>query len=131
MIQMKKALLLTALMAVGFVSCQESLEEQAARQAKKYTEERCPMQLEMLIMDSIVFDIPTRTLTKFYRLTGEADHADLDHARLRQALIDELRNEPSYRVYRERGFNFGYIYRSEKEPTKVLFDALLTKNDYK
>jgi len=131
MIQMKKALLMTALMAVCFASCQESLEEQAARQAKKYTEERCPMQMEMLIMDSIVFDIPTRTLTKYYRLTGEADHGDLDFPRLRQALIDELRNEPSYRVYRERGFNFEYVYRSEKEPEKVLFEALLAKEDYR
>ncbi|MBQ9668136.1 MAG: hypothetical protein IJV45_05275 [Prevotella sp.] len=127
---MKKTLIFAALM-LGLTACQESLEEQAARQAKKFTEEKCPMQMEMQIMDSMVFDVPTRTLQKFYRLTGEADREDLEFDRLRQALIDELRNEPSYRVYRERGFNFEYVYRSEREPEKVLFQALLSKEDYK
>ncbi len=126
---MKKTFIFAAL-TLSLMSCQESLEEQAARQAKKFTEEKCPMQMEMQIMDSMVFDVPTRTLQKFYRLTGEADREDLEFERLRQALIDELRNEPSYRVYRERGFNFEYVYRSESDPEKVLFEALLSKEDY-
>lgn len=127
---MRKIILFAAL-AIGFAACQESLEEQAARQAKKFTAEKCPMQMEMQVMDSMVFDVPTRTLQKFYRLTGEADREDLEFDRLRQALIDELRNEPSYRIYRERGFNFQYTYRSESNPEKVLFEAILTKDDYK
>lgn len=127
---MKKILLFAALM-LGFTACQESLEEQAARQAKKFTEEKCPMQMEMQIMDSMVFDVPTRTLQRYYRLTGAADHDGLDFDRLRQALIDELRNEPSYRIYRERGFNFQYVYRSASTPEKVLFETLLAKEDYK
>lgn len=127
---MRKIILFAAL-ALGLSACQESLEEQAARQARKFTAEKCPMQMEMQVMDSMVFDVPTRTLQKFYRLTGEADREDLEFDRLRQALIDELRNEPSYRIYRERGFNFQYTYRSESNPEKVLFEAILTKNDYK
>lgn len=127
---MRKIILFAAL-AIGFAACQESLEEQAARQAKKFTAEKCPMQMEMQVMDSMVFDVPTRTLQKFYRLTGEADREDLEFDRLRQALIDELRNEPSYRIYRERGFNFQYTYRSESNPDKILFEAILTKDDYK
>ena len=129
-INMRKIILFAAL-AIGFAACQESLEEQAARQAKKFTAEKCPMQMEMQVMDSMVFDVPTRTLQKFYRLTGEADREDLEFDRLRQALIDELRNEPSYRIYRERGFNFQYTYRSESNPDKILFEAILTKDDYK
>ena len=125
-----KKILLFACLLTGLVSCQESLEEQAARQARKFTAEKCPMQMEMQVMDSMVFDVNTRTLQKYYRLTGQADRSDLEFDRLRQALIEELQNEPSYRVYRERGFNFQYIYRSEKNPDVVLFEALLSKEDY-
>ncbi len=89
------------------------------------------MQMEMQIMDSMVFDISTRTLQRYYRLTGASDHDGLDYRQLRQALIEELRNEPSYRVYREKEFNFYYIYRSAAHPDTVRFEALLTKEDYR
>jgi len=126
---MRKKILFAAL-TIALAACQKSLEEQAAQQARKFTAERCPMRMEMQVLDSMVFDINTRTLQRYYRLTGEADHDGLDYSMLKQALVNELKNEPTYRVYREKGFNFYYIYRSEKNPEKVLFEALLTKEDY-
>lgn len=126
---MKKNLIL-AVCAVMLAGCQESLEERTAQQAKKFTAERCPMQIGMQVLDSMVFDVPTRTLKRYFRLTGDADHDGLDFDLLKSSLIDELKNEPTYRVYREHGYSFSYEYRSEKNPDVVLFEALLTKDDY-
>ena len=118
-------------LALGLLSCQESLEKQAERQARKFTMERCPMKLDYLILDSMTFDVSTRTLQRYYRLTGAADHDSLDFTLLRNALIKELRNEPTYRVYREKEFNFYYEYRSDNCPDIVRFTAMLTKDDYR
>ena len=41
-----------------------------------------------------------------------------------------LKNTTSMKTYKDNGYNFAYTYRSEKDPKKILFETLLTKEDY-
>ena len=129
---MKKILVFMAL-AMFLASCQETLEERCAREAKEYTAKNCPARLEdNIIMDSLAFEKSTRTLHYYYRLTGTADkEGALDSARARNLLKDMLRNTTSMKIYKDNEYNFAYTYHSEKDPRKLLFEVTFTKEDYK
>ena len=129
---MKKIFILT-LAGILLVSCQESLEERAAREAREMTENKCPMPIgDNMMLDSIVFDIPTLTQSQYFRFTGDNDNDSvvcvLQNAK--QALVAELKNSPSYKPLMEKGVNFHYIYRSNKNPEKIYLEMTLTKEDY-
>ena len=101
------------------------------------TENKCPMFVAGdLLLDSIVFDIPTLTQTQYFRFMRRSDDDSImdaklnDTQQLRRILISELKNAPSYKPLLERGYNFRYIYRSNRNPDKIYFETLLTKKDY-
>ena len=96
--------------SVLLLSCQESLEERAAREAREVTETKCPMPVaDNLYLDSVVFDILTDS---------------------RSLLLNELKNAPTYRTLMKHGVNFRYIYHSTKSPSKVMLELTLTPEDY-
>ena len=45
-------------------------------------------------------------------------------------LIEALKNETSTRVYKEAGYSFKYTYFSQKEKGRLLFETIMTKEDY-
>lgn len=131
---MKKILMFVCALLL-LISCQESLEERAAREAREVTEAKCPMPVgDNMFLDSIVFDIPTLTQLQYFRFTGDTDNDSmavvLKDADLKGALIKELKNTPSYKVLMKKGVNFRYIYRSTVNPEKTYFDITLQKEDY-
>ena len=116
-------------------SCQESLEERAAREAREVTESKCPMPVgDNMYLDSIVFDIPTLTQTQYFRFTGRSDNdsiiQDIRRNDLKGVLIQELKNTTSYKALMKRGVCFRYIYRSNNDPQKVYLDITVQKEDY-
>lgn len=123
-------------MAIVLVSCQESLEERAAREAKEMTESKCPMPVDNnTILDSVVFDIPTLTQTQYFRFIGESDDSsrleEISGAYdLKELLIRELKGQTGYKTLMNRGVNFRYVYRSTRQRDKIYFDFTLTKEDY-
>ena len=119
--------------SVMLFSCQESLEERAAREAREVTETKCPMPVaDNVILDSVVFDIPTLTQSQYFRVKGELDNDSLfESVDSRSLLLQELKNAPTYRALRERGVLFHYVYYSTKEPSKVMLELTLTPEDYK
>ena len=132
---MKKFLLIVSAILL-FTSCQESLEEKAAREAREVTESRCPMPVgDNMFLDSIVFDIPTLTQTQYFRFVGKDDNdsmaISLKNTNIKDILAKELKNTPSYKVLMNRGVNFRYIYRSTINPEKIYFDVTLHQEDYK
>ncbi len=129
--KMKKVVLLLASVFI-FAACQESLEERATRVLKEYSEKNCPMQLDpSIIMDSCAFEVDSHTLHYYYSLLGAMDNdSTLPTVQMREALLGALKNETSTRTYKEAGYNFKYTYHSQKQPGKVLFEALMTKKDY-
>ena len=125
---MKKILLL-AILAFGLTACQESIEERIARESAEFTQTKCPMPLDArgtMFLDSIVFDISTLTQSQYFRF----DTIGMPQSQLRPVLIDELKKEPKYQLHREKGYSFHYVYRSLKDPDKILFETTLTKADY-
>lgn len=132
---MIKKLFILAITAFILVSCQESLEERAAREAREVTEAKCPMPVgNNMYLDSIVFDIPSLTQTQYFRFIGDTDNDSMviamRDADLKGALIQELKNTPTYKTLMKRGANFRYVYRSTKDRKKTYFDFIITKADY-
>ncbi len=127
---------MTVMVAIVLVSCQESLEERAAREAKEMTESKCPMPVDNnTILDSVVFDIPTLTQTQYFRFIGESDDSsrleEISGAYdLKELLIRELKGQTGYKTLMNRGVNFRYVYRSTRQRDKIYFDFTLTKEDY-
>lgn len=130
--KMIKTLALLAVTALLF-SCQESLLERAAREAREMTETKCPMPVgDNLMLDSVVFDIPTLTQSQYFRVLGSLDDEELfEDVDAKALLLEELRNTPSYRALMERNVAFRYIYRSSESEDKVLLDLTLMPEDYK
>ena len=117
-------------------SCQESLEEKAAREAREVTESKCPMPIgDNMYLDSIVFDIPTLTQTQYFRFTGNSDNDStvekiIKNNDLKGTLVQELKNTPSYKALINKGITFRYIYGSTANPEKTYIDITVTKEDY-
>lgn len=114
-------------------ACQESLEERAAREARELTETKCPMPIDDNIMlDSVVFDIPSLTQTQYFCVFNALDNDSLfELTDSRALLIAELKNSPSYRPLMERGVSFRYVYQSRKRAGHVLLDMTLRPEDYR
>jgi hypothetical protein len=129
---MMKNLITFALAAIVFAACQESLEEKAAQEAKMYTQKNCPAMIgENLRMDSLTFEISTRTLHYYYTLSGIADTVGLlDEETARGSLLNELKNTTSMMAYKEAGYRFAYTYHSQKNPKTILFDMVFSEKDY-
>lgn len=129
---MKRFLLFFAASFI-LLSCQESMEERAAREAREMTQTRCPMPVgDNMFLDSVVFDIPSLTQTQYFRVFGELDNDSLfDTVDSRTLLLNELKNTPGYRALMGRGVNFRYIYNSTKSPSKVILELTLTPEDYR
>ena len=127
-----KKLFVFAIMALTFAACQESLEEKAAREAQMYTKKNCPARIsETVIMDSMTFEAPTRTLHYYYTLTGVADSLGIDDINeARSRLLSELKNTTALASFKEEGFRFAYTYHSEQNPDTVLFETAFKKGDY-
>ena len=60
------------------VSCQESLEDRCAREAKEYNDKKCPAKvLDGVTIDSLVFDRSTHTLNYYYTFSGMSDNKEM------------------------------------------------------
>ena len=127
-----KKIFLFACLALIFAACQESLEDKCEREAKAYTAKKCPYKMDQnTTLDSLTFDKATHTFQYYYRLTGNADaEGVLDSVQVIKLLRDELKNTTAMKLYKDNGYNFSYTFLSEKEPTKVLYNVVLTKKDY-
>lgn len=115
------------LIALGLlVSCTESLEDKAVREAKEYTKKVCPTPyVNDGRTDSASFDKSTRTYTYYMSLRGKADNALLinnNKKKLHEIQKESLDNNPGLKKYKEAHFSFRFIYHSAKNPKEVLLD---------
>ena len=124
------------LSAAVFFSCQESFDERCAREAREYTEKRCPQeQGDGCVLDSMAYDIATRTYRYFYTL-----YDVLDDERMRQQIVERkselheellraLRNSIALKECKAQGINFNYVYTSQSTRERLI-DITFTKKDY-
>lgn len=130
-----KKLLAYFLLGLMAVSCQESLEDRAARELKEYTEKNCPTPVvNDQQMDSASFERESRTLRFYYKLYDKSDSKVLfaQHGKdIRKQILNELKNSTSTKSYKDAGFNYRYTYRSASNPNTILLDVKFTPKDYK
>lgn len=130
-----KKLLAYFLLGLMAVSCQESLEDRAARELKEYTEKNCPTPVvNNQQMDSASFERESRTLRFYYKLYDKSDSKALfaQHGKdIRKQILNELKNSTSTKSYKDAGFNYRYTYRSASNPNTILLDVKFTSKDYK
>ena len=132
---MKKVLLFATIL-LAMTGCQESIEKRLAREAREITDKGPqPMQvlgndgkMHTMIRDSVVFDIPTLTEREYYTMAGDID--TIGTAPTKEALVNQLKNTPAYKIHRERGYSFYFLYRSAKDPSVVYSEITITKKDY-
>lgn len=128
---MKKGILF--MLAVLILSaCQESLEDRCTRECVEFTKRKCPSNVAPeMIIDSMVFDRTSHTILHYYKLTGTSDRTDAYPKDIAKELLkEELKNTTQVMMYKEAGYNFRYIYYSEKNPQTIFLDILLTEKDY-
>ncbi len=127
---MKKIILLAAV-AIAATSCQESLEDRAAREAQDFTRKNCPMKLgNGITTDSLVFDKTTLTLHYCMTVSGPADTTAIQNTTIRKDMIDGLKGNTSVRGYKDAGYNFMYTFYSEKHKGQKLYEINITQKDY-
>lgn len=114
--------------------CHESLEQRALREAKEYTEKYCPTpEQNYTRTDSVVFDIATRTYHYYCSVTGQLDDKaifDANRQKLSDALLDNVKENTSFRAYKKEGFAFQWTLRSDKDKNVVYFDRRFTPKEY-
>ncbi len=128
-----KRIIFLVLSALTLAACQESMEQRAARDAREVTEKKCPMPIGddgNVVLERIDFDIPTHTW-KQDLLLNVPDDEELSDPMIKQLLVEELKNTPSYKPYRDNGFNFRYVYCRMSNPKDTLIDLTLSAEDYR
>jgi len=119
------------ILSLMLVSCHESLEQRAEREAKEFTRKNCPMQIsEYITNDSMTFDKATRTIHYYYSMKGAADTTAIDKKAAEDELVKALKNTTSVRAYKKEKFNFAYTYYSTKNKGQVLIDVKITPKKY-
>ena len=115
-----------------FFACQESLEERCAREAKEYTEKKCPAPIGTnMVIDSMTFDRSTHTLHYFYTLNCDtARQANINRQYAYNMLLEQIKNATSIKEYKAAGFNFAYTYYSSNDKNKKLLELKFSKKDY-
>ena len=100
-------LLLFIAASLTLVACQETLEERCAREARTYTEKKCPTLItEGVMLDSLTFQQSTHTLSYCYTASDLFDDAQMYIDKdVRGLLLKAVKNEPEMNVSSTRAFD--------------------------
>ena len=128
-----KKILLSLLCVTLLTACQESLEDRCEREAKEYTKKHCPALIaDDIVMDEMTFDKATHTIAYIYTVKGELDDSVVINSNdPRKRLLEQVKNTPNLKLYKDAGYNFRYTYYSAKENGTKLFEATFRKSDYR
>lgn len=120
-----------ALLALSFCSCHhDTLEDRAEKETKEFTERYCPTPADSTSLqrtDSLTFTRSTKTINYYFTLVGKADNEEVIKKmmpELRKAIRTSLKNDTKNRAYKDAGFKFHYVYRSESTG-KILIEETL------
>lgn len=131
---LKRNILLPALCTCLCACHHATLEDRAEKYTKDYTERFCPTPVQdMQRTDSLTFDRTTRTFNYYFTLVDKADNAGIIKAKQKEitdALLKQLKENTSAKVYKDEGFNFHYIFRSASK-ANILLENTFTRRQYK
>jgi len=129
-----QVLVVSLVASCGLISCNRAtLEDRAEEQAKDFTERYCPTPVQgFQRTDSVTFDRATLTFNYYYLLTGDADNNQIIskmRPKFHTALVDDLKGNTANKAFKDAGYSFHYVYRSEKTK-ETLYEETLSKKDY-
>ena len=114
--------------------CQESLEDRAAREVVEYTQKYCPQKLnDFTTLDSLTFDKATLTFTQYLTLSGNADNAERAremNVQIKEEMVQAVITDTSQKRYKDEGYSFRFVARSQKDKNVILYQTTITKEDY-
>lgn len=112
----------------------DSLADRAEKEVKDYTERYCPTPMvNGQRTDSLTFSRATNTITYYYTIGGKIDDEQIFkqyRQKLTKVLRQQLKDNTQIRAYKEAGFNFHYVFHSEKSG-KVLLESTFGRQQYK
>ena len=118
-------------MSLIFVSCQKTWEQKYVEEAKELTM-TCPRSIgEDIWLDSVVFNVESKTLIRYNRVTGEIDNEEeflAKQNKLKEALLSEVRNSVESKTMIEHKANIRLIYISGSSG-KTLLDCTFEPMD--
>ena len=134
---MKKvlAILCTGALLICGACKRETKDERFLHDLQLFTQKECPKFVDPNIrMDSICYDIGTRTRTEYYTVFNQLDKDSIytNDALInpfREAIQKELKNSIQLKLYKDEGITFCYDYRSNTTGKKLLV-LTFTKEDY-
>lgn len=113
-------------------SCKfENFDERSAREAREYTQKQCPRRMDpATVLDSMVYDIPSRTLRYCYTMENELDDATeliLNpeiRSLFREELLKALTSSIDLKHQKEHGVAFEYRYYSKKNKNLLMVERI-------
>lgn len=132
---MNKKIWILGVAALALTSCHRTnLEDMAAKSAEDYTERYCPTPFQdNQRTDSVGFDRATHTFSYYYTLSGKIDDPEIiakGQKQIISTIRGSLNDNTSMKEYKQAGYNFHYVFRSQKSGN-VLIEKTFTKKDYK
>ncbi len=128
----KTALILFGLTA--FMSCHESIEDRALREAREYTEKFCPTPvINYTRTDSVTFDKATKTYNYYCSVTDMMDNQKIirtNSNNIKEGLLQSIKQNTEIRTYKKAGFTFAYTIYSSKKPGFVYLKISFSPRDY-
>ena len=123
---MYKVLTLACLGAlIAFSACKrESMDEKIKRDCEQFTQRNCPQSISGFQLDSLCYDIDSRTRSEYYTIEGDADKNKFS-----EFTLGALKNDLDSKHLKDEGINFRYVYRSATNG-EILFEFTFTKEDY-
>lgn len=102
-------------------ACQGNFDDRLEKEAKAFTADNCPQEVEAgTLLDSLTYDKQQRIYTLHYSVNATNEAALREKANLmHQLLLNNLRNDVSYKDVKDQGVTFRYIYRSKENRTTV------------
>lgn len=121
MMTKKWQLTLTMLACGGFCACQSNFDKRLAKEAKDFTTDNCPQVVEAgTVLDSLTYNQEKHIYGLHYSVSSTNEQALREKGNMmHQLLLNELRNNVSYKEVKAHRVTFRYIYRSQQNHTIV------------
>ena len=123
-------------MVFVFGACKrETKDEKFKRDFEQFTQKECPKFMDDCTrMDSVCYDIESRTMTEYYTVMNDLDvdslYADEELiGTFNETLLKGLKSSIQLKPYKDENITFRYIYRSLSTGKQYL-ELTFTPEDY-